>query len=381
MGGRSETLPALRCFVSALESAMNTEHREHWVRKTIGLVVVLGVMASTGCSDPPPPTVVTPEPECDTYEDCDDDEYCNVESNTCEPVRNRDSNNGGSDGNGDDFEPCEVQGQPCDGSEIDQGNFWCLPELGEDGECVAKCDTPGRAGSCLLVEDGTYCMELDAEGRAGCYPSECTGHTDCDGGTCANYGQLGNNFGRCFSDGAGESGDSCSGGPGGECVEGSVCLAGTDGSERCRQLCDPWDGGCMEWNEVCAPLQGDLGYCTANIDTQSSDAFDPCYTQGAWCSNAVRCMAGGAGYMCIRYCRAGHNDCDPITGEETRCNPYIVPGNNLGLCLPPCQSDGDCSDSEVCVEETCRVSCTHDSECCPADNPDCASVCADGYCM
>ncbi len=377
---------------------------------SLAALLMAGLVAmAVGCNEPPPATA-----QCSSDEDCSQGEVCDESVGVCESPRdgqgsqnndnnqtnntnnsditppnggdnndtNNDSNNdplpppgNNDDNNSEPGESCSDAFDGCDPADEDQGDYWCM-EVDEDdydGLCVPKCDDLGSADDCPTE---SYCLELEDIDEPGCVPSQCQTHSDCSDGTCMMFY---NSYGECVDDGSGMEGDSCSGGPGGECVEGVICIEPDGETGQCRAVCDPWASDCSSPSDVCAVGWERTGYCTSDTTISGMSALDSCSPSGSWCDDAKSCVEFDTDNYCIKYCRPGKGDCP--TG--TVCDEYVFYNlDGLGVCFPPCDFDDDCGDDAECVNQVCRIPCTDPvDDCCPDDDPDCGAQCsAGGYC-
>lgn len=301
--------------------------------------------------DPPP--IIPPEEDTGTEEDTGSD------------------NNGNQGNGGDADEPCTQEFDACDPSESHPGDFICL-ETDEDGSgnCFMSCEQTGSASNCATER---YCRSIADE--TVCAPSECSTHSDCDGGTCIS---LDNAYGFCSEDGTGSEGTTCQGGESGQCAQGLACDASSGQSGECRYVCDPWNSTACIFGEVCTVRWNRTGLCTTDETFTGYGAFDSCSPAGSWCSDAVLCVEASDDNLCLEYCRPGMQDC----GFDMICDETFIWGNDaLGVCMPPCSSEDDCGGDYECVSQRCRLPCTTQSDCCDPGDTDCSAQCDAGYCI
>ncbi len=264
---------------------------------------------------------------CDA--DADGDGICN-DSDNCLSAENSQQDDTDGDGVGDS---CD---DDIDGDGLDNASDNCPSDanagqedadadgIGDVCDEFANCeDSSGCAlplvcvgGACVDVTCGSHLdcpTDSQCTGTACRFAPECTGDGDCDGDEV---------MGSCYR---------------GRCIPG--CNRNTD--------C----GGTL---------------ATACIDNTCLFA---CAT-GATCDPGERCTDFFGESFCLpdECVGNGIEDCD----EGLRCN-------GAGECVPydPCVADGDCSDSEYCVNEICedRPRCAVDRDC------DDEQICSAGFCF
>lgn len=286
--------------------------------------------------------------------------------------------------NGCQYPSCQREGDACDSSMSDQGNFWCLLESGQSGaRCFTKCPRDGSATGCAT---GQRCLAAVQSNPSIliCIDSFCATDSDCtqgaDLGTCI---RLDNDFGFCEPAGPVSEGGACNLSTGQYCQQGLTCDTGTGSSQgTCAKVCDPWTGAGCGLTEACAMYTNRTGVCTTDLDPSGLQAFDVCDTPGAWCDDATLCLGGGANNICYQYCRPGTSDCGSVSSST--CNNYIIPGDRtIGLCDADCSlNPGICGSSFDCLNGICRRRCTTQNvtqDCCGGSTP-CNWQCVSGYC-
>lgn len=278
---------------------------------------------------------------------------------------------------------CAATGQMCDLNTRDQGNFWCLQNDNQEGECFDKCDEPLAASTCGV---GRYCLTLDAQAQEYvCIDSECDVQADCTASTCLKFD---NNVGLCFPSGATPLGGTCDPAAN-SCEPGTYCrrLFVNSNSGVCSAVCDPWNATQCGGQE-CMLFTNRSGLCTNELDPQGSEPFFVCQTPGLTCTDATQCWNLGAQNGCLQYCRPGMNDCVGLdTGgpDLPICDNYVFPGDRVvGLCLPECDPlDQDpCGAGANCVNNICRTICTAGTvvaDCCGGSTP-CDFQCVNNFC-
>jgi hypothetical protein len=220
------------------------------------------------------------------------------------------------------------------------------------------------------------CGSDDDEGTA-CEPNvlrACSGTGQCEGlQTCAADGS---GYSECACEGSGSAGSAGAGGSGaGGSANAGGGAAGTGAAPvealfptALRAIGSPCasDDECPTGPNGEAPLvcvtaaEPDIfgaggpqgGYCTAPCRTQ-----EDCPALDALSGCALR-DAAGDGY-CVSLCQAGDGGvkCNgPAATEETlRAQACLPPGaastNNIGVCIPVCQSDADCGAGLFCNQD------------------------------
>lgn len=231
------------------------------------------------------------------------------------------------------------------------------PECIHDGDCAA-------AQQCLQGQ----CQGLDCSGD-----SDCRGGTSCQGGSCETVT-------GCASD-ADCNGWSCQTSSG-DCVE---CQDNSDCSgemlcisSTCRERCTG-SGDCREPAPLCDTLTGSCVQCQSTEDCDSAELCEGgrcvprptgCQSDADCTQSAPRCdTATGDCVECL-----GHQDCQP--GQTCQSMTCVGGGG--------CQADGDCPvetphcntavEPGQCVQCLRNAHCGSDQSCNPAE-----MVCLDGY--
>ncbi len=178
------------------------------------------------------------------------------------------------------------------------------------------------------------------------------------------------------------------------CVNGSTCVTSPEGPSSCVTPCDPEDAGSCGSGNLC--VAGDGGGqcvpgCLTDVDCMPGDSCNPCSSTcvptaddqaqvGDACQSTADCTTGGtclldgtfvAGY-CTQYCDTCTcptgticgalgidiclRQCQSVTDCRTgyACQPYVTATGTAQVCLPHCQSDGDCMD--IAPGTTCEKS-------------------------
>ena len=382
-----------------------------WIR----MVILLGLMwISGGCGER-----ALAAPECAEDQECGEGQVCDlgvcisfrsveeepvpedpgaegeeqgegesdpVEQGDGDENENEDPSSGGDESGDQNPGPgsglCTAEFESCDPLSGGHGSFECLPrDDGEGGNCFRRCERSGHADGC---SDGQYCWGTGETGPAVCFPSECTAHGDCNGGTCITFD---NSYGACIDAGPLAIGESCVGG-GTRCQSGLFCDAPTGLAGTCMPVCDPFSETPCASNvsEACSVRWRRSGVCTTYPHLANElRVFRSCSGAGDWCTHGEQCMALGSDNLCMQYCRPGRGDCAGLTlqGRATICDNYWFVGDqSLGLCLPPCSNAGDCGGAYVCVNQICRLPCPSGnpvSDCCEG-SLECGYRCEAGYC-
>ena len=154
-----------------------------------------------------------------------------------------------------------------------------------------------------------------------------------------------------------------------------------DGGDACGGMSD--SGSC--WcDDACAHF----GDCCSDKASVCDDAVDLCDDFAGPCQSDDDCGEGFACEVDPDTCSPSACGCDPTTGQvicTADCGgAECVPTEQPDPCedfVPPCQSDDDCGDGEVCGTDTTTCSpsvCGCDSE---TGNVFCTQDCAGKECM
>lgn len=203
----------------------------------------------------------------------------------------------------------------------DEGGAACEPNV------LRACAGPG---SC----EGTQTCASDGSGY-----SECS----CGGGSAGSAGAGGSGGGGSAGGAAGAGGnapldplfDLGNRAVGAPCTSDAECPVGPDGEAplTCISATTP---------DVFGAGGPQDGYCTArcraNTDCQALDAFSAC----------TRRDEEGNGY-CVGVCEAGANGIKCSADRAQACQPPPAGStNNIGVCIPVCQSDAACGEGLFC---------------------------------
>lgn len=272
---------------------------------------------------------------------------------------------------------CVTEGQMCDASMTDQGDFLCLVDQRGSARCYTKCTESYAPAECA---DAQRCLPgvQSNPSLLFCVDSGCSTNAECNGGTCLRFE---NNYGVCEPGGAVAKGGVCNTATDTWCQQGLVCNT-PNGSTTgvCEQLCDPWAAstGCAA-NEHCSVYTSRSGVCTTELDSTGTQPFEQCSTPGAYCDDATFCAGNGSNNICYKFCRPGASDCNALASTSA-CNDYVFAGDrSIGICDVDCSLNTSvCGAGGDCVNKVCRRRCT-------AMNvvADCGSAswqCVNGYC-
>lgn len=272
---------------------------------------------------------------------------------------------------------CMAEGDACDTSTTDQGNFLCLIDdaTTNAAHCYSKCPAAGSGVGCD-VGQRCFAAVTNAPDLLICLDSECSSNNDCNGGTCIRFE---NSFGYCEPGGAVPVGGTCNPGADQWCQQGATCDTGGNATGTCERVCDPWSGTTCGATQYCAVFTSRMGICTGPQDATGTGPYEQCSTAGSYCDDATPCINNGGTNICIKYCRPNSADCAGIASSVT-CDNYIFPGDRtLGICnAVACTSSAECSASADCVGGQCRERCVIGNEV-----NDCGSSawsCVGGYC-
>lgn len=321
-------------------------------------------------------------PACAQTEVCD--------NGTCKPVVCDPAcdDNGLCTRDGCQYPSCTKEGDACDGTTSDQGNFWCLTNtMTTRTTCYAKCPQDAKPDGCAR---GQYCdapIASNAEIKI-CVDAQCQQDTDCDNGaqkgTCI---KIDNGYAYCAPAGSVGPGGTCdTSNPALRCQQGSACTS----TGICRKLCDPWarPSQCGA-GDRCNIFTTSQGICVNNPDASGMSTYDPCTTPNNYCADGTICLSGATNNFCYKNCRIDANgnsaDCAGLAISGSRCDPYFYADTReLGICQPSCMSNAECGNTATreCVGGLCRRKCaaaTVVQDCCGGNQP-CARSCVSGLC-
>lgn len=277
------------------------------------------------------------------------------------------------------FPTCMAEGDACDPSPTEQGNFLCLIDDQTTGaaHCYSTCLQAGSDQGCNVGQRCFAAVTSDPSLLI-CLDSECGSDADCGTGTCLKFE---NSFGVCEPGGPGATGAACNPGAGQWCQQGNVCAVASGSTQgTCEKTCEPWTGAGCGASEYCGIYTTRMGTCTSDQDATGAGPFEECSTAGNYCDDATPCFGTSTVNVCLKYCRPNSADCAGIDPSVT-CDNYLFPGDRaLGLCFASaCTTSADCTQaSDDCVGGLCRSRCTQGSVV-----ADCGSAnwsCVAGYC-
>ena len=294
------------------------------------------------CNEPCPETGEKPEGCCSADSDCGDGKRCNEEGScvdadegACNPACDEDT------------EVCkdEVCKKICDAETPCEEEQTC-----EEGVCVDKevCDPACENGK--VCKDGDCKKICDAE-------TPCEEEQTCEEGVCVD---------KEVCDPACENGKVCKDG---DCKK--ICDAETLCEEE--QTCE--EGVCVD-KEVCDPVcDEDTEVCKAGDCKTICDAETPCEEEqtceeGVCVDKEVCDPACGDGKVCKdgACVNDGDGTCDPVCSDADKvCK-------NRECVVRVCESDSDCSESQVCRSGECKTPCDTAGDC------SAEQICEQGVC-
>ena len=143
----------------------------------------------------------------------------------------------------------------------------------------------------------------------------------------------------CNDDNGGKTGDPCDPtAEGGECEEGSTCVAVAEDEGMCMEICDPETGEPCDAGETCYTYANGEHVCTPTCDPDDADAC----AEGWICAQVA-----GDDYICRPECELGSPACED--GEV--CQPLP---DGSAVCAAQCDpvNETGCSEGNVCELRT-----------------------------
>ena len=381
-------------------------------------------MADTDMTD----TDMADAPGCEQDDDCEEQEYCDGDGACAEGCRE-----GGCDaGQVCDLETraCVQEGVCASDEDCGDDEVCALPEEGDEGSCVPRCETdndcPGEvcdveSGLCVGAtcdgpedcEQGFYCSDETSTCEPGCDEDvDCGGEDSgfvCDLETNECVGEV------CMGDDMCPEGTYCElldgrCAPGcrtdDECQFGEVCnLDPRECRPGCREddaclLSEYCDQGTLTCIDGCRDdASCDLGFECVLVEEETEDEVTverqrcvPLLCEGDdMCPETTYCEVESG--ECLSGCRAGDGDdcpsgfvCDEESRtclEDTTCETSEACGAGFfcdtsgeePVCAPGCDSDAACPENQPCVLETNTCGCRDVNDCGDTE------ICSLGECL
>ena len=240
---------------------------------------------------------------------------------------------------------------------------------GTSGGEMEGGDRPGGMtgmASCMVDADcppGTLCDAEQQACRTACERnSECGPSAICQDRFCLDL-------------------ESCEGGVGGSCAEGSICDcqgvchpvigAPCQGDLQCQvdEFCDPCQGQCLPRSAPCEACRESVG-CE-----RRGDLCAPVGERGELyclrkCTGQGTCDNLGAGYLCQAvgeqgdFCLPEAGECTALTEceRDADCSSGYFCNDRL-QCQPGCVDDTSCSEGLICQGLRCAPLCTSSDDC------------------